>query len=385
MRSVNLAWRARKYLALGPVEQVADAVFRPTGTVLHATGAVKDRPALQALRAAVLAREERRRTAARSVSGAAVWSHLVEGRWSLVDDHESGQRYVLALRSDAYADTLALTRREALAVDLAIRGRSTKDCVDELGVSLSAVYGLRHSAARKLSVGSLADVVALGRQLAGAQLTFTALGDQSLVALRMPAQTADGANTNVGIAVTRRPATGTEERLVSGNEIARHYRDEAFFEVTSSASVPMKVVSKFGMEDYLMGVFANGTPVPSPAFRDCPTVMPLTLGQPTTLTLGASGTSTEEQWFLVDLGLGNYEFVLDATLPTGMSSNLGYAVEVLDRFGEVSRAKRIVVENEIGVHFTAQGMLAVGEAGPYWVRLRNGYGELNVTMTVSNQ
>lgn len=188
MRSVSLAWRARKYLALGPMEQVADAVFRPTGTVLHATSAVKDRPALQALRAAVVAREERRRTTGPSVAGVALWSNLVEGRWSLVDDHEeSGQRYVLAVRNDAYADVVALTRREALAVDLAIRGRSAKECVDELGVSLSAVYGLRHGAAKKLSVGSLADVVALGRQLAGVQLTFTALGDQSLVALRMPA------------------------------------------------------------------------------------------------------------------------------------------------------------------------------------------------------
>lgn len=170
------------------MEQVADAVFRPTGTVLHATSAVKDRPALQALRAAVVAREERRRTTGPSVAGVALWSNLVEGRWSLVDDHEeSGQRYVLAVRNDAYADVVALTRREALAVDLAIRGRSAKECVDELGVSLSAVYGLRHGAAKKLSVGSLADVVALGRQLAGVQLTFTALGDQSLVALRMPA------------------------------------------------------------------------------------------------------------------------------------------------------------------------------------------------------
>jgi hypothetical protein len=87
------------------------------------------------------------------------------------------------------------------------------------------------------------------------------------------------------------------------------------------------------------------------------------------------GPSTAD-WWAVDW---------HATLATGMSSNLAYNVDVLDGFGEESRAKRIIFENDIGVHFTAEGMLAVGEGGPYWVRLRNGFGELNVTMTVSDQ
>ena len=203
--------------------------------------------------------------------------------------------------------------------------------------------------------------------------------------LVVDSRTADGTNGNIGIQVTRRPDIGSEERLLSGNEIARRYRDEAFFEVKTAALVPLKVISNFGMEDYLMGVFANGTPVPSPAFDKCPTVMPLALGQPTPFTVGPFGTDSGEQWFLVDFKVGNYKFLVDATLTSGVSGNLAYQVDVMDQFGQDSRAKRIVSDNQIGVHFTAGGMLAVGETGSYWVRLHNGFGGLDVTMTVSPQ
>jgi len=189
VRSVNLAWRVRKHLGLGHRHEIADAIFHPSGRALHATGAAAHRPSLRALRAAVLAREAARAGAGEAVAGAAFWSDLVEGRWSLVDDHEErGQRYILAIRNDdAFASGLALTPHEAGAIDLAIRGRSAKECMGELGVSLSAIYGLRASAVNKLRAGSLADLIALGRRLSDSPLTLAQLGDQALVALRMPA------------------------------------------------------------------------------------------------------------------------------------------------------------------------------------------------------
>ncbi|MEP6651953.1 MAG: hypothetical protein ABJA82_01255 [Myxococcales bacterium] len=203
--------------------------------------------------------------------------------------------------------------------------------------------------------------------------------------LVVDAMTADGESTNLGIKVTQVLASG-EEELMSGNEIARHYRDQTFFEIKTSAVVSLKVISMFKMEDYLMGVFANGTPVPSPAFSHCPSVTPLAVGVPASFTLGASGTAAnEEQWFLVDLNVGNYKFMLDATQADGADTNLIYYVEALDRFGQQPRVKEIVFENEIGKHFTAQGTLAISDTGSYWVRLRNGNKDLNVTMTVSAQ
>lgn len=203
--------------------------------------------------------------------------------------------------------------------------------------------------------------------------------------LVLDARTADGARTNLGADVAWRLGTGNEERLFSGNEISRQYRDGAFFEVKAPGLVQLKVGSVFAMEDYLMGLFSNGTPVPSPAFSKCPTVMALTLGQPVSFVLGADGPAHEDQWFLVDLALGNYKFVLEAAQAAGDSTNLIYSVDVLDRFGQESRATPILHENEIGRSSGAQGMLLVGDPGSFWVRLRNGHKALNLTMTVSAQ
>jgi hypothetical protein len=152
-------------------------------------------------------------------------------------------------------------------------------------------------------------------------------------------RSADGASTNLGIRIERQLAAGGKDVLVSGNEIARRYRDEAFFQVAAGELVSLQVTSVFAMADYLMAVFTNGTAVPSPLFDKCPTVMSLMLGQPASFTLGAEGGATEEQWFLVDLPTGNYKFDVDAVQADGRDTNLMYHFDALDRFGQESRAK----------------------------------------------
>ncbi len=203
--------------------------------------------------------------------------------------------------------------------------------------------------------------------------------------LVMDGRTADGASTNLGLRIERQLAAGGKDVLFSGNEIARQYRDEAFFQVAAGELVTLQVTSVFAMADYRMAVFANGIPVPSPLFDKCPTVTPLVLGQPASFTLGAVGAATEEQWFLVDLPTGNYKFSVDAVQADGQDTNLIYQVDALDRFGEESRAKQVIRENKIGPHFTAEGMLSVGEHAAFWVRLRNGNKDLNMMLTATAQ
>lgn len=203
--------------------------------------------------------------------------------------------------------------------------------------------------------------------------------------LVLDARTANGVSGNIGIVITQRLANGDEERLLYGNEIGRLYRDDTFFEVKAPTLVSLHLKSQFGMEDYLMAVFANGTPVPSPLFDKCPTVMPLTVAQPAMFAVGAADSATQDRWFLVELPIGNYKFTFDAAQADGISTNLSYRAEVLDRFGGEPRAKSIVFENNIGIRLSNEGTLAIGEAGSYWVRIRNGFGNLNMTMTVSTQ
>ena len=198
-------------------------------------------------------------------------------------------------------------------------------------------------------------------------------------------RSADGASTNLGIRVERQLASGSKDDLVSGNEIARRYRDEAFFQVAAGELVSLQVTSVFAMADYLMAVFANGTAVPAPLFDKCPTVTPLVLGQAASFTLGAEGSPTEEKWFLVDLPTGNYKFDVDAVQADGQDTNLMYHFDALDRFGQESRAKQVIWENDIGPHFASTGMLAVGEHAAFWLRLRNENKDLNMMITATAQ
>jgi hypothetical protein len=59
---------------------------------------------------------------------------------------DGGQRHVLAVRNDAYADAFMLSTAEARAIELTVLGRSPKQMVDDLGLSLPRVYALRQSA-----------------------------------------------------------------------------------------------------------------------------------------------------------------------------------------------------------------------------------------------
>jgi DNA-binding CsgD family transcriptional regulator len=186
-RSVRAAWRLRRWASRSSPFEVADAVFAPSGAVLHASREATSPSALEALRAAVVRRERRDFAVASPMDGAAAWSELVSGRWSLVDDFEAGgRRYILAIRNDTRADVFALSASEARTLELSVVGRSPKQIVDDLGLSLSTVYGSLQSAVRKLQGKSLADVIALARQLPDTVLSRVSLQEEALVALRFP-------------------------------------------------------------------------------------------------------------------------------------------------------------------------------------------------------
>jgi hypothetical protein len=194
----------------------------------------------------------------------------------------------------------------------------------------------------------------------------------------------DGSDGNIGLHIVRLDQSGAEQaQIASGNEIARRYRDAGFFMVATSQVVQFKVTGNFGMEDYLLGVFANGDAVPSPRFQSCPTITPLSLGQAQSFVLAAGGTANEEQWFAVRLELGDYKFLSEAKQADGVTTNLIYSLDLLDQFGQESRGMTVLSANAIDTSFVSRGMRSVGEATPFWVRVRNGHNQLNMTLTVS--
>ena len=197
---------------------------------------------------------------------------------------------------------------------------------------------------------------------------------------------ADGGESNVGLRVVRLDAQGADQdQVTSGNEIARYYRDAAFFKVTTDQVVQFKVTGNFEMEDYSLGVFPNDASVPSPRFHSCPTIDVLNLAEALSFVLGPSGEANEEKWFLLNLGLGDYDFFAESVQADGVQTNLIYYMHLLDQFGQESRAAPVFVVNEIETSFGAKGTSNVGEQTSYWVRFRNGNEQLNMTLTVSPQ
>lgn len=143
--------------------RAVEAVLTPSGKVEHAEGEGTERSAREALRDAVIRQEKARGRARREDPEGAteMWTALVSGRWSLVDQFErGGRRYVVARRNEqGCADPRALGPRERDVVALAALGKPNKLIAYELGLSPSTVGSHLSSAMRKLGVTSRVDLM----------------------------------------------------------------------------------------------------------------------------------------------------------------------------------------------------------------------------------
>ena len=140
-----------------------DAVLRVDGRIEHANDAVKTKPLLRDLRAAVGRREwaksrEGRNDTERSVSA---WQPMVAARWSLVDTYETnGVRYVTAREnSPVISGVASLSAREQQVTSLAALGHSNKLIAYELGLAHSTVRVLFARAAVKLGARTRSEVI----------------------------------------------------------------------------------------------------------------------------------------------------------------------------------------------------------------------------------
>ena len=138
-----------------------DAVLAPDGRVVHAEPAAQS--ALDRLRDAAIAMDRARGSLRREdpEEALALWTGLVDGRWSLLDRFESdGRRFVVAHRNDPRVpDPRGLTPTELRAAELLGSGRTTKEIAYELGVSPSAVTNASARVRKKLGLESTPELV----------------------------------------------------------------------------------------------------------------------------------------------------------------------------------------------------------------------------------
>ena len=130
------------------------ASFKPTDAVGPAASA----NALDKLRAAARSVDKARSRLRRSDPDAAleIWTGLVEGRWSLVDWHDSdGKRYIIAKPNQpGLGDPRGLSEREHQVASFAALGEGNKLIGYRLGISQPTVSEHLHNAMSKLGVST---------------------------------------------------------------------------------------------------------------------------------------------------------------------------------------------------------------------------------------
>lgn len=160
----HLATAARLRRKLASTDHAPEAVLDPSGSVLHAERAARDKLARQALRDAAK-RIDRARAAGTTIDDAEaleLWRCLVDKQWSFADRFESdGRRYVVAFRNppSPRVDLSVLTTRERTVAMAAAMGHANKVIAYELDVSVSTVATLLSRCARKLGVTSRVELV----------------------------------------------------------------------------------------------------------------------------------------------------------------------------------------------------------------------------------
>ena len=188
--------------------------------------------------------------------------------------------------------------------------------------------------------------------------------------------------TNVGLNIERLNDRGIEEgQVLRGNEIDRQIRDHGILEITAPTVVGLEVTPVFGMEDYLLGVFAVDEEVPSPFFEDCPVFDALALDTPFDFTIADLGEAQDEAWFTFDAAPGDYRFTVDAARVEGTASNIIYGVTAFDQLGQWDRARNVLRANEIDVSVRLEGTLNVSEPTEFWLRVLNGATAVDITVT----
>lgn len=146
----------------------AEAIFRPDGSVVHATGCARARAARRALRDAVRRLESVRaaKTDAQVDDALRLWPQLSSGHWDVIDAFDSdGRRYLVALPKEVRPTLASLSPREQQVVRHVAAGCSNKEIAWELGLSTPTVATLLSRGARKLGVASRVALVRLVQSL----------------------------------------------------------------------------------------------------------------------------------------------------------------------------------------------------------------------------
>jgi len=197
----------------------------------------------------------------------------------------------------------------------------------------------------------------------------------------------DGSDAELGLGlVTLAEGNSPLETLIISKAVdtrARHYK---YLKVPNDGTLRLRLDAKHAAEDYLLGIFENGTSVPVPYMADCPTINELQFGTTQTIELGAAtDQGSRERWYSVDLDAQNYIFTLDATRTDGVESNIRYSVLGYEQFGDSTRELSFVQVDDYGTASRRSKQLKFTQAIDLWIRVKNIFEPLSVSLSLTPQ
>lgn len=209
--------------------------------------------------------------------------------------------------------------------------------------------------------------------------------DAGIYHLILESRISSGGTDNIGLMVESTNASGgSPERLIRSNEVDYRVRDLNTLTLESAQTLRLKVTPLFGQEDYLMGIFRNGTPVASPRFDNCPQISALSLDTTEAFTLETFGDSgVNEVWFQSTFEVADYTLATSASTVSGESTNIAYFGRTSDQFGQLARQENVVEPNEVASMLNSSGTFQPADPGPYWIRFRNTRESVNLSVTLT--
>lgn len=177
--------------------------------------------------------------------------------------------------------------------------------------------------------------------------------------------------STVGISVTSLgAATADNEDLLTGIDFSFDLRSFEFLEIRNPQVLTLRVDARFDqIHNYTMGIFANGTAVPSPTFNRCQPVNFLALDTTQSVTLENSTSRDDDIFYRLELTSG--EFILNASTSTPEDSLLGYQFDLLTGFGETQDPFVISTDSEFASSLVTSDSFENSFEGTAWLRLRN--------------
>jgi len=194
----------------------------------------------------------------------------------------------------------------------------------------------------------------------------------------------DDENRNIGLQLDNVKGPGEDDdlSLLALNEIGYTFRKSLFLEVDTAETLNLRLSSIFSAEDYTMGIFENGSAIPSPAMEECPSIQSLSLDSTQSIVLPSYDTDADDLWFQIELEIGDYILDSTTTRVDGANRNIIYNVRSVDHFGETDRFQEVSSVNEIDIMHSSSDVLTVSEDGLVWVRMRSGTAAQNIEFTL---